>query len=163
MTDLPTPQAHTDDFDEAADRAAYEAQVNLAWHDALEWVRGGGEYAPLVTLLRGDFPLQDIRELRDFLADVLEKKVKRGRGRPKEQFSRSWAIGDDGVPMMVNVRENTTSEIQRYLRSTKPVLGKKAAVAAAADKFKRIPETIENALNRESSTRPAIRNKRPSK
>src|SRR4051794_38388186 len=86
----PLPRAPLSDEQEAAhDQAAANAQISIAWQDALDWAKRGDRRS-LAAMLRSEHSMDDDKDVRVFLADVLENKVKRPRGKPTLRPERTW-------------------------------------------------------------------------
>jgi hypothetical protein len=145
----PAPGSWSDEDDQARDQDAAEAQISLAWQDALAWAQRG-DLQPLAGLLRSDNSLQDNREVRNFLADLLDGKVKRPRGKPARRPKMTFAIDTRGKIQWIDRRDAERLEIARWMREHKAIHGNKV-YEVAAKHFKINEESLRNMIRRSSN------------
>ncbi len=145
---LPPPPQPSSDDEDAHGNAAAEAQISLAWQDALEWAKRG-DLEPLTALLRSENSLQDDRHVRDFLADVLEGKFKRPRGKPVSRPEMTWWLDPNGQIQFVDRRDVRWLKIKKWVRDNKPVHGEKIFEAAATH-FGMEVEAVHETVRRSS-------------
>lgn len=118
MAEPPPPSAElTDEEQTAHDRAAHEAQLQLAWRDALDWAKRGDRRS-LVTLLRGEQQLSE-RDVLDFLADLVEGKFKWPRGKPAQRPEYTFALDKRGNVAWVDKRDIERLEIRKWVANNK--------------------------------------------
>lgn len=146
----------TDEEQTAHDRAAHEAQLQLAWRDALDWAKRGDRRS-LVTLLRSEHSLQDDIDVRDYLADVLEGKEKRTRGKPVRRPEYTFASDKGGNVAWVDKRDVERLEIRKWIADNKKLFPVKFdLLEAAAKRFgldhesEAVIERLENMVSRSS-------------
>ncbi|WP_438277974.1 hypothetical protein [Nitrobacter sp.] len=113
----------------AHDQAAYEARVQFAWQDALEWAKRGDRRS-LVALLRGEQQLSE-REVLDFLADLVEGKFKWPRGKPAQRPESTFAMDTNGKIVWVDKRDATVLEMRKWVSENRRSLGNGVYEAAA--------------------------------
>lgn len=155
MTKLPKPPppspALSDEEEAARDRAAGAAQISIAWQDALDWAKRGDRRS-LATMLRSEHSLDDEKDVRAFLADVLEKKERRSRGKPASRPDKTFHVDAAGRVSWIDKRDEINLNIRKWVkqhRASFPNLD--AAYAAAEIEFKHL------------LPRPVKQNKRSSK
>ena len=102
---IPLPGPYDEDEDDGDDGG-----LAAAWHECLEWAERG-DVEHLARMLRSDASLQDDPFVRAFLADVLDGKIKRPRGKPVKRPERAWWINPDGTPAMIDIRDKRRLEI----------------------------------------------------
>lgn len=128
------------------DESGYEAQVSLAWQDALEWARKG-DVQHLAKLLRSDITLLDDAEVRIFLADVLEKKHAFPRGRQVRRPEKVFGYDASGQIAMVATQHAKMLGIRKWVSENQTALGD-SVYEEAANYFNVRIETVENAVRR---------------
>lgn len=165
MSDIPLPGPDLSDEEQTAhDRAAYEAQMQFAWQDALEWAKRGDRRS-LVTLLRGEQQLCE-REVLDFLADLVEGKFKWPRGKPPQRPEYTFAYTgkpfespdrfDPRCLKWVDKRDVAVLELRKWIRDNKAAHGHDIYRAAA----KKFGMTAKNAENLDRRSMEARKQKR---
>jgi hypothetical protein len=131
----------------AHDAAALEAQMSLAWRDALEWAKKG-DREHLLKMLRTESQLNE-RDVLDYLAEILEKAKRSRRGHPPTRPQRTWAIVADDLPVFVDERDLPLLEKKKWLEENKHLYSSlKALNKAASERFNVVEPTIENAKRR---------------
>jgi hypothetical protein len=136
------PWSDDDDNDDAID-----AQIQLAWGDALHWAKRG-DYELLIAQLRGNS--QIAREVRDFFADLLHNdKIKRSRGKPVKRPDKTFAFDESGQIAMVDKRDVRRLEIRKWVRENKPIHGDNV-YAKAAKQFVLHEESVRDMVSRSS-------------
>ncbi|MCK1402324.1 hypothetical protein IVB45_20715 [Bradyrhizobium sp. 4] len=150
----PPPSVPLSDEEEAArDRDAAAAQLSIAWQDALDWAKRGDRRS-LVAMLRGEYSLDDV-DVRAFLADVLEEKERRPRGKPARRPMHTFFVDAKGRVSWIDKRDGQHFTIKKWLQENKKAhRGHSALLEAAAKHFKLDPEVIENIARRSSKARP---------
>ncbi len=114
--------------------------------ELIEWARRGDMH-PLIAQLRGDFPLD--RNVRDFLADWLDGKIKRARGKPVRRPDKTFALDSDGRHLFIDKRDVKRLEIKRWIHENKAAHGK-GVNEAAAKHFDMEIEPLINMMRRSS-------------
>lgn len=137
------------DSDHDFEDSGYEAQVSLAWQDALEWACKG-DVPHLAKLLRSDVTLLDNAEVRGFLADVLEKKHAFPRGRQVRRPEKTFGYDASGQIAMIATQHVQKLGIRKWVRENRAALGDRV-YDEAANHFKVRIETIENAVRRSAN------------
>ena len=133
---IPLPGPYDEDEDDGDDGG-----LAAAWHECLEWAERG-DVEHLARMLRSDASLQDDPFVRAFLADVLDGKIKRPRGKPVKRPERAWWINPDGTPAMIDIRDKRRLEIVRSIRDNK------ASHEAAAAHFRMHVESVRHLVRR---------------
>jgi hypothetical protein len=134
------------ELDADIDNASHEAQIQLAWEDALHWAKLG-DYELLIARLRGDLPIA--AEVRAFFVDLLAGKVRRPRGKPVKRPDWAFAIDENDRIVTIDKRHARLLAIRRWVRANKTMYGKDV-LDAAAKHFNVRRETIEHAVRRSS-------------
>ena len=147
MTNPPAPGPRSDD----EDHDATSAGLTAAWHECLDWAQRG-DSKPLAALLRGENSLQDDRHVRDFLADVLESKFKRPRGKPVQRPEKTFALDSRGKVHFIDKRDLRQIEIKKWIADHKATLGKRV-YEAAAECFEMDIESLIVTVRRSSKAR----------
>lgn len=149
----PMPSAPLSDEDEIAhNQAAAEAAISIAWQDALDWAKRGDRRS-LAAMLRGNHSLHDDREVRLFLADLLEGTEKRPRGKPARKPVHTFHLDAKGTVSWVDKRDSQRLAIKKWLQDNKKTYRTHAALLdAAAKHFKMEAEVIENIVRRSSKS-----------
>jgi hypothetical protein len=146
----PPPQPSSDDEDAHDNTSAAEAQLTMAWQDALSWAKRGDRRS-LVEMLRGNHVLDD-REVRNFLADLLENKEKRPRGKPAIRPKYTFAINASGDIAWVDERDSERLKIKKWMHDNKTAHCNHAALLEAAAKhFKMDSDRLENIVRRSAN------------
>jgi hypothetical protein len=99
------------------------------WEEQLEWAERG-DLMPLIASLRSAQSCGNPNVLT-FLADVLDGKIKRPRGKPVKRPNRTWWIDSNGRPQMIDERDKRRYQIARWIREHKAEHGKRVFEAAA--------------------------------
>ncbi len=110
------------------------------WEEQLEWAERG-DLMPLIASLRSAQSCSDPHVLT-FLADVLDGKIKRPRGKPVKRPNRTWWIDSNGRPQMIDERDKRHLEIKKWIREHK------ATPAEAAKHFKMHENSLRALVNR---------------
>jgi hypothetical protein len=149
----PMPSVPLTDEEEAAhDRAAAEAWMSIAWQDALDWAKRGDRRS-LAAMLRGEHSLPDDGDTRAFLADVLEGKEKRPRGKPARRPQNTFFADAKGKVSWIDKRDSQRLTIKKWLHDNKKAHRTHGALLdAAAKHFKMEAEVIENIVRRSSKS-----------
>lgn len=137
------------DSDHDYDESGYEAQVSLAWQDALEWARKG-DVPHLARLLRSDIALLDNTEVRGFLADVLEKKHAFPRGRQERRPEKTFGYDASGQLAMIATQHTQKLGIRKWVSENRTALGDRV-YDEAANHFNVRIESVENAVRRSAN------------
>lgn len=150
---LPLPGPPLSDEEEAArDRDAAAAQLSIAWQDALDWAKRGDRRS-LVAMLRGEYSLDDV-DVRAFLADLLEEKEKRPRGKPARRPQHTFFLDAKGRVSWIDKRDSQHLTIKKWMQDNKKTCrGHRSLLEAAAKHFKMDPDVIENIVRRSSKAR----------
>jgi hypothetical protein len=119
----PLPPAHGSWDDDEVDTGV------TGWEQQLEWAERG-DLMPLIASLRSAQSCSDPHVLT-FLADVLDGKIKRPRGKPVKRPNRTWWIDHKGQPQMIDERDKRRLEIKKWIREHKAEHGKRVHEAAA--------------------------------
>lgn len=156
MSKLPIPPLPgpplSDEQEAAHDRDAAEAQISIAWRDALDWAKRGDRRS-LAAMLRGEHSLDDMY-VRAFLADVLEEKEKRPRGKPTRRPQHTFFVDAKGRVSWIDKRDSQHLTIKKWMQDNKKAhRSHKTLLEAAAKHFKMDPELIENIVRRSSNAR----------
>ncbi|MDN5006152.1 hypothetical protein ACFQZO_35470 [Bradyrhizobium sp. GCM10027634] len=146
----PLPSAPLSDEEQAAhDKDAAAAQISIAWQDALDWAKRGDRRS-LVAMLRSEHLLDD-NDVRSFLADVLEDKEKRPRGKPARRPQHTFFVDAKGRVSWIDKRDSQHFTIKKWMQENKKAhRGHSALLEAAAKHFRLDPEVIENIARRSS-------------
>ncbi|MFK4522200.1 hypothetical protein ABIF90_000181 [Bradyrhizobium japonicum] len=149
----PLPSSPLSDEEEAArDWDAAAAQISIAWQDALDWAKRGDRRS-LAAMLRGAHSLDDM-DVRAFLAEVLEDKEKRPRGKPSRRPQHTFFVDAKGRVSWVDTRDSQRLTIKKWMKVNKKAhRGHSALLDAAAKHLKMDPEVIENIVRRSSKAR----------
>jgi hypothetical protein len=132
-----------------------------AWYD--------GDPQPLVDALRGHAPIpSDDRFLREFLADFVAGRVKRGRGKPKKPHNKTFVTDFDSIAWatVTKKRDSVTERARAAAVWVKEYEQKHGAIGEevlkdAADKFKVHKSSLVNHLRRSKKARGAFSIKIP--
>jgi hypothetical protein len=143
---IPTPPAPGPSTDD--DEHDSTVNITAAWHECLDWARRG-DVTPLSDLLRGDCPLQDDWHVRTFLADVLDGKFKRPRGKPVRRPEGTFWVDAEGAVSWIDKRDLRRLEIAKWIDENKAVLGKNV-FSSAADHFAIDEESLRTMMRRSS-------------
>lgn len=119
----PLPPAHGSWDDDDVDAGI------TGWEQQLEWAERG-DLEALIASLRSAQSCSDPHVLT-FLADVLDGKIKRPRGKPVKRPNRTWWIDHKGQPQMIDERDKRRLEIKKWIRENKAAHGKRVFEAAA--------------------------------
>jgi hypothetical protein len=149
MSDLPLPAIGFDGNND--DDVAAEAQIDLAWRDALEWARRG-DVVHLAAMLRSDITLFDNDEVRAFLADVLDGKFVRSKGKPIRRPTKTFVVDSAGRPLWADERDRERFEIAKWIHDHRSIYGKQI-YEAAAKRFELNEETLRNKMRRSKNHR----------
>jgi hypothetical protein len=126
--------------------------IDVAWHDALKWAQRGN-FAYLSKLLRSDTPLRDDTNLRNFLADVLDGKFKRGRGTPPKRPRHIPIIDlEKGVLIKLDERDLPQHLLREWVRENRKKYGHDI-YHEAAKVFDMTPEEAEYLAGRSKEQR----------
>lgn len=140
----------------AHDQGAHEAQLQLAWHDALDWAKRGDRQS-LIEMLRSENSLQDDKDVRDYLAAFLEGKEKRPRGKPVCRPKYTFALDKGGKVAWVDRRDIERLEIRKWVTDNKKSFSVEFDLLEAAAKHfgldhksEEVIHSIENIVGRSS-------------
>lgn len=153
---VPTPPPPSpwlsDEEETARDHDAATARVSIAWQEALDWAKRGDRRS-LAAMLRGEHLLLD-PDVRTFLADVLEDKEKRPRGKPARRPQHTFFVDGKGRVSWIDKRDSQFLTIKKWMHDNKKAhRGHSALLEAAARHFKMDPEVLENIVRRSSKAR----------
>lgn len=116
----------------ARDRDAAEAAISIAWQDALDWAKRGDRRS-LAAMLRGERSLND-RDVRTFLADLLENKEKRPRGKPARRPEHTFFVDAKGRVSWIDKRDELSLKIREWVKQNRTKFPDLATAYEAAEK-----------------------------
>ncbi|MBH5369914.1 hypothetical protein [Bradyrhizobium glycinis] len=144
------PLSHEEES--ARDNDAAAAQISIAWQEALDWAKRGDRRS-LAAMLRSEHSLSD-EDVRAFLANVLEDKEKRPRGKPARRPQHTFFVDGKGRVSWIDKRDSQFLTIKKWMHDNKKAhRGHSALLEAAARHFKMDPEVLENIVRRSSKSR----------